>query len=46
MIEYKPPSIDNLSYLIRGGHPSLKRIYNFFLLKTLTGTTTEQEAKA
>jgi len=46
MIEYKPPSIDNLSYLIRGGHPSLKRIYNFFLSKTLTATTTEQEAKA
>lgn len=31
LIEYKPPSIDNLSYLIQGGHPSLKRIYNNFL---------------
>lgn len=31
MIEYKPPSIDNLRYLIKGGHPSLRRIFNYFL---------------
>lgn len=31
MIEYKPPSIDNLRYLINGGHPSLNKIYRFFL---------------
>lgn len=28
LIEYKPPSVDNLQYLIQGGHPTLKRIYN------------------
>lgn len=31
MIEYKPPSIDNLRYLINGGHPSLNKIYKYFL---------------
>lgn len=31
MIEYKPPSIDNLRYLINGGHPSLNKIYRYFL---------------
>ena len=31
MIEYKPPSIDNLRYLINGGHPSLNKIYRFFM---------------
>lgn len=27
LIEYKPPSIDNLKYLIEGGHQSLNQIY-------------------
>ena len=31
LIEYKPPSIDNLRYLINGGHASLKRIYAHFI---------------
>lgn len=30
LIEYKPPSIDNLRYLINGGHTSLTRIKDFF----------------
>ena len=35
LIEYKPPSIDNLTYLIQGGHPTLKRVFNGFLGKAL-----------
>jgi hypothetical protein len=35
LIEYKPPSIDNLTYLIQGGHPTLKRVFNAFLGKAL-----------
>ena len=31
LIEYKPPSIENLRYLINGGHPSLKKIYAHFI---------------
>jgi len=31
LIEYKPPSSDNLTYLIHGGHASLNRIKDFFL---------------
>lgn len=34
MIEYKPPSIDNLRYLINGGHPSLNKIYKYFLARS------------
>lgn len=30
LIEYKPPSIDNLRYLINGGHPTLKKVFNSF----------------
>jgi hypothetical protein len=33
MIEYKPPSIDNLRYLINGGHPSLNKIYRYFMTR-------------
>lgn len=33
MIEYKPPSIDNLQYLIDGGHPTLKKVYTAFKLQ-------------
>lgn len=31
LIEYKPPSLENLSYLIKGGHTSLNRIKDFFM---------------
>ena len=31
LIEYKPPSIENLRYLINGGHPTLKKIYAHFI---------------
>jgi len=27
LIEYKPPSLDNLRYLIKGGHPTMTRIF-------------------
>jgi len=30
LIEYKPPSLENLTYLIKGGHTSLTRIKDFF----------------
>ena len=30
LIEYKPPSLDNLNYLIQGGHASLNKIKNLF----------------
>jgi hypothetical protein len=33
LIEYKPPSIDNLKYLINGGHPSLIKVFNSFQSK-------------
>ena len=36
LIEYKPPSIDNLRYLINGGHPSLKKIYTHFFSQGLS----------
>jgi hypothetical protein len=35
LIEYKPPSIDNLKYLIEGGHQSLNKIYEHYLLSGL-----------
>ena len=44
LIEYKPPSIDNLRYLINGGHPSLKKIYSHFLSGFTQGTSREQLA--
>jgi hypothetical protein len=31
LIEYKPPSEDNLTYLIGGGHASLNKLKDFFL---------------
>jgi len=31
LIEYKPPSFENLTYLIRGGHTSLNRVKEYFL---------------
>jgi len=31
LIEYKPPSFDNLNFLIRGGHISLNKVFNYFL---------------
>jgi hypothetical protein len=31
LIEYKPPSFENLTYLIRGGHNSLNRVKDYFL---------------
>lgn len=30
LIEYKPPSLENLQYLIQGGHVSLNKLKNFF----------------
>ena len=30
LIEYKPPSIENLQYLIKGGHTSLNKIKDYF----------------
>ena len=46
LIEYKPPSIDNLRYLINGGHPSLKKIYAHFINQTLTRSSTQEEITA
>lgn len=43
MIEYKPPSIDNLRYLINGGHPSLNKIYNYFMTRAGSSTSQTQE---
>ncbi len=31
LIEYKPPSNENLTYLIRGGHVSLNRVKDYFM---------------
>jgi hypothetical protein len=31
LIEYKPPSFENLSYLIKGGHTSLNRVREYFV---------------
>ena len=31
LIEYKPPSIENLNYLLKGGHASLNKIKDFYL---------------
>ncbi len=30
LIEYKPPSLENLKFLINGGHVSLNKIKDFF----------------
>jgi len=31
LIEYKPPSFDNLNFLIRGGHISLNKVFQYFM---------------
>ena len=31
LIEYKPPSFENLTYLIRGRHVSLNRVKDYFV---------------
>jgi hypothetical protein len=46
MIEYKPPSIDNLRYLINGGHPSLKKIYGHFISHVVTQQSRPEEIQA
>jgi len=33
LVEYKPPSIENLKFLINGGHPTLIKVYKNFLHK-------------
>jgi len=33
LIEYKPPSIDNLRYLIQGGHPTLNKVFSSFIIR-------------
>lgn len=43
MIEYKPPSIDNLRYLINGGHPSLNKIYKYFLSRSGQPNATQDQ---
>jgi len=42
LIEYKPPSIDNLKYLLEGGHQSLTRIYQNLVQTSLPGPNPEQ----
>lgn len=32
LIEYKPPSFDNLNFLIRGGHISLNKVFQYFMI--------------
>jgi hypothetical protein len=44
LIEYKPPSLDNLRYLLKGGHPTMNRIYNNFVEKAPTSSAEEQSA--
>ena len=36
LIEYKPPSLENLKYLIYGGHTTLNKIYDSLVLKFTT----------
>lgn len=36
LIEYKPPSLENLKYLIAGGHTTLNKIYDSLLVKFTT----------
>ena len=31
LVEYKPPSLENLKYLIQGGHPTLNRVFSNFV---------------
>ena len=48
LIEYKPPSIDNLKYLIEGGHQSLNQIYMHHLTAVAADPAhaTPQQAEA
>lgn len=46
LIEYKPPSIDNLRYLINGGHPSLKKIYSHFIHQVVTPQSRQEEIQS
>lgn len=34
LIEYKPPSLDNLNFLIRGGHISLNKVFQYFMVQS------------
>ena len=34
LIEYKPPSLDNLNFLIRGGHISLNKVFQYFMMQS------------
>jgi hypothetical protein len=34
LIEYKPPSYDNLNFLIRGGHISLNKVFQYFMMES------------
>lgn len=34
LIEYKPPSGDNLDFLIRGGHISLNKVFRYFMVQS------------
>jgi hypothetical protein len=34
LIEYKPPSLDNLNFLIRGGHISLNKVFQYFMIQS------------
>lgn len=45
LIEYKPPSIENLRYLIQGGHPTLNKVYNNFIAQA-QATTEDAQATA
>jgi hypothetical protein len=34
LFEYKPPSYDNLNFLIRGGHISLNKVCQYFMMES------------
>jgi len=34
LIEYKPPSLDNLNFLIQGGHISLNKVFQYFMVQS------------
>ena len=34
LIEYKPPSLDNLNFLLSGGHISLNKVFHHFLMQS------------
>lgn len=42
LIEYKPPSLDNLNFLIRGGHISLNKVFQYFMMQSGTMKTNAQ----